>query len=399
MGLGHRTSTAAVLFVDDDGWAAFDQAASALRRRGVRAIRVTHAPPPPLRRVLKEPYLRWFADRLFYDEVVVLDSLTGRRRLAELAAGGEIADAIIAEPTLIKIGLHSDDGALLIAHSLAFRGTAPDRLLNKYEVNEALEAVGVPVPMQISAEACAPTEAVARLGLPIILKNPIGAAGYGVRLVQTMEDLVPAVASLMRSGQRPFYQQYIDGSVIMYAAVIGADGKPLIEHGFRVEQSQSRLGPSAAVSLCDRSDLIELGRRATDLFNQRGFVAFGFIETPGGHLFHIDANIRVWGNVASPLKLGINYLGAYASMVREESWASLEARDWKSQPLRVYPYALFEAARSGSLREIAAHVADFLKVCHSPLGSRYCLQALGQAALLSRRRGSGYRLSRPGTRN
>lgn len=383
MGLQANGRRRAVLFVDDDGWASFDQTVAALRRRGVRSIRVTHAPPASLWRLLREPYLRWFADRLLYNETIALSTKRGRRRLADLATAGEIADAIISEPTLLKIGLDTQEGIVLTANSLAFRGTAPDHMLDKYEVNETLAAAGVPVPLQISGGLCTPIEAVARLGLPAILKNPIGAAGQGVRLVQSEEDLDSALPDLAGTGQKPFYQQYIEGSVVMYAAVIGPDGAPVIEHGLRVEESQSRLGPSAAVSLYDRTELIDLGRRATDLFKPQGFVAFGFIEAQDGSLFHIDANMRVWGNIASPLKLGINYLDAYLSMLREEPWTAPTSPDERSGALVVYPYALFESVRSGSVRDVAVNATEFLKVCRSALGFRYCLQTLGQAVLLT----------------
>jgi hypothetical protein len=388
MGLGYGADqrTNAVLFVDDEGWASFDQVAAALKRRGMRAIRVILSDPARFRQVLREPHLRWIADRTFYDEVVVLDEERGRRRLAELSSGGEVADAIIAEPTLFKIGIQSEHGRMLIANSLAFRSTLAAALLNKFEVNEALAAAGVPVPIQISGQ-CSPSKAVARLGLPLILKNPTGAAGYGVRIVRTLAELGPALESLRHQDQEPFYQQYVEGSVVMFAAVLGKGGEPLIEHGFRVEQTQYPLGQSMVVSLYDRKELIDLGRRAAALFQLEGFAEFDFLETPDGRLLHIDANLRVWGNIVSPLKLGINFPDAYVALLRGETWAGHTPSPVSSSgALMVYPYALFEAVRSGSMSDIVANAADLLKVCHTPLGSLYCLQALGRAVLLSRRR-------------
>ena len=382
----------AVLLVDDVGWDSFDQAAAGLRRKGLRIIRVTASEPGTLRDLFAEPALRWLADRLFYDEVLSLAEDKGRRRLAELAAAGHIADAIITEPTLQKAKLDSEAIRLLVTNSLAFRGTPAETMLDKFEVNQALAAAGVPVPEQLGSP-CSPVEAVQRLGLPLIIKTPTGAAGYGVRLARTLAETEQGMAELREHGQEPFFQAYAEGSVVMYAAVLGPGGAPLIEHGFRVEQTQSRLGPSAAVSLYDRDELIELGRQAARLFRPEGFAAFGFIETPDGRLLHIDANLRVWGNIASPLKLGINYLEAYAALIRGEPWTAPDPTSTAtaSSMLRVYPYALFEAFRAGGWREIAFNTADFINVCRAALGSRYCLQALGQAALLMRRRFAGGR--------
>jgi hypothetical protein len=399
MGLGDALDrrTPAVLLVDDEGWASFDQVAAALKRRGVRVIRVILCEPARFRRVLHEPHLRWIADRLFYDEVISLNAAGGRRRLAELASSGEIADVIIAEPTLFRIGVQSEHGRMLMANSLAFRSPLGAGLLDKFEVNEALAADGVPVPIQISGQ-CSPSEAVARLGLPLILKNPTGAAGYGVRIVRTLAELDPELESLRRHlQQEPFYQQYVEGSVVMYAAVLGKGGEPLIEHGFKVERVQSRFGPSAAVSLHRRKELIDLGRRTAALLQSEGFAEFGFLETPDGRLLHMDANLRVWGYVLAPLKLGIDYLDAYVALLRRETWA---ARTPSAAPppdaLTVYPYALFEAVSSAGLSDIVANAAHFFKLCHAPLGSLYCAQGLGQAALLSRRRFVSARSPSPG---
>jgi len=387
MGLGYADRHRhAVLFVDDEGWASFDQVAAALKRRGIRTIKVVSSEPARFEKVLREPHMRWIADRLFYDEVIALGLERGRRRLAELSSAGAIADALIAEPTLLKIGVQSEHGRMLVASSLASRSTLGAALLNKFEVNEALAAAGVPVPIQISGR-CSPSDAVARLGLPLVLKSPTGAAGYGVRIVRTLAELGPALEGLRHFDQEHFYQQYIEGSVVMFSAVLGEGGEPLIEHGFRVEQTQSCLGPSAAVSLYDRKELIDLGRRAAARFQFEGLAELGFLETPDGRLLHMDANLRAWGYIASPLKLGINYLDAYVALLRREPWcAHPPPLVSPSGALRVYPYGLFEAVRSGSTSDIVANAADFLKVCHTQFGSLYCLQAFGQAALLSRRR-------------
>jgi hypothetical protein len=383
MGIGPERSRRgrAVLLVDDEGWPSFDQVAAGLRRKGLRVIRVTASKRPALRRLSPGPVLRWATDRLLYEQVISLGHEAGRRRLAELAAADEIADAVMTEPTLRKIGLDSEAGRLLLAHSLAYRATPASVLLDKWEINRALAAAGVPVPEQL-AHPCSPAEAVDRLGLPLVIKTPLGAAGYGVRLARTLAEAEEAVSELRATGQEPFFQAYVEGPVVMYGAVLGPGGKPLIEHGFRVEKAQSRLGPSAVVALYDRPQLIELGRRAVDLFRPEGFAAFGFIETADGRMLHIDANLRAWGNIASPLKLGINYLDAYAAMVQQKTWTESALLESASSVLRVYPYALFEAFRSGSWREISLNTADFLDVCQAALGVRYCLQALGQAALL-----------------
>lgn len=390
MGTRRDLRKRAVLLVDDEGWASFDQVAAGLRRRGVRVVRVTCSSRGERQASTIDSAIRWFADNLLYHQVISLAEDAGRRQLSQMAAAGVIADAVMTEPTLEKIGVDSAEAQILIAHSLAFRGTPSSILLDKLQINRSLEAGGVPIPTQLTD--CSAASAIAQLGLPLVVKTPLGAAGYGVRIAESLAEAEQAVLDLREGGQEPFFQAFEQGPVVMYGAVLGPGGVPLIEHGFRVEQAQSHLGPSAAVSLHDRPELLELGRRAAALFKPEGFAAFGFIETEDGRLLHIDANLRVWGNIASPLKLGIDYLAAYVALLRQEAWAGKAPLATASSILRVYPYALFEAFRTGDLREIATNTRDFLRVCRAALGSRYCLQTLGQAAWQGRRR---WRSKRP----
>lgn len=380
-----QRQTATVLFLDDQGWGVFEQMAAALKRRGVRTVRVTTVPPARFQRLLREPYLAWLADRLFYDERIHLGTAAGDARLRQLLDGDEVYDVVFNEPTLLAVGLETPYGRALTARSLAFRGTPPKTLLDKFKVNEALARAGVATPRQLSAHEVSPAEAVRLLGLPLVLKHPIGAAGDQVRVAHDLSQVETFLRELRRDGAPLFYQEHVSGTVVIYGAVIGADGGVTIEHGFRVVSAQYENGPSAEVTLNDTPELLAAGRKASALFGPRGFVAFGFIEAGDGRLLHIDANIRPWGMIAAPLRLGIDFGEAYAA---HALGAEPEVRPTckpTSATLPIFPHRVFVAAETWRVRDGITGAIGLVRTCARSFGLPYCGYILARSLLIAAR--------------
>ena len=373
--------TRTVLFVDNHGWSSFEQMAAALRRRGLRTVRVVTRTPARFQRLLREPYLAWLADRLFYDEVIHLGSAAGGARLRQLLQGDEVYDVIANEPALMAVGLETPFGKALTARSLAFRRTPPDTLLDKFKVNEALAQAGMGTPLQLSARDVSPVEAVHRLGLPLVLKHPIGASGEQVRVARDLNEVESGLAELGGDAAPLFYQEYIPGRVAIYGAVIGPDGV-VIEHGFRVERAQYENGPAAEATLHDTPELLAAGRKASDLFGVRGFVSFGFMETADGRLLHVDANLRPWGLIAAPLELGIDFAEAYAGLVVGPTGRVSPTARPTTGSLSIFPHRVFVAAETWSAREGVTGAVALVRTCAGPIGLRYCAYILARSLLI-----------------
>lgn len=369
-----------VLFADDQGWSSFDQVAAALRRRGVRAVRVVTSEPPGLADVFSEPHLRWLADRSFYDEVIVLSRPGAERRLGRLLDRG-VADVVATEPTLLRIGLDSETGRRLVARALAFSGAPPPVLLNKFTVNQRLAEHGVAVPSQVRADALTPAQAIRRLGLPLVIKDPIGAGGDQVRIADSLEEVQRALDGLGGDCSRLFYQEHIQGRMVIYASIWGADG-PLMEHGVAIGQSQYNLGPASTIRIYDEPALLEAGRKAAELFGCRGFTSFGFMQAADGRLFHVDANIRIWGMILAPLSVGIDFIAPYAALVSGRRWTPSAPAQLSDDEIPVFPYRLLQAIRSGSPAEMTGAWGDFLRSSWRPVGPSYCLHVGLRAALV-----------------
>jgi len=382
-----------VIFLDDDGWASFDQVAVMLRARGIRTVRAILTPAARADKLLREPHLRWLADRLFYDELIELRAASGRARLDALLASGAVADVIVTEPALLGLGLTTPLGKALTAGSLAFQGTPPEVMLDKFAVNVALQGAGVGCPRQRPAQSTSPELAAAQLGLPVVIKHPVGAGGDRVRVAACVAEIARFVAELGGDAEPLFYQEHVTGKVAVYGAVVGDRG-PIIEHGFRIETQQYACGPAALTRLYDHPQLLAAGRRASEIFGPRGFVSFGFIEAEDGRFLHIDPNIRPWGMIAAPLPLGIDFAAAYADFIRNIEPSRRPSPADGGRTLPIYPHRLFEAALKGSVREYAASVAGLVALGAQGLGPAYCAYALGRALLLLARRARFARANR-----
>lgn len=315
--------------------------------------------------------VRWWADRFFFDECLAFDNSRDAARIEELLASEGIADVVVAEPSLAAVGLHGDLARKLTARSLAFRDTPADILLDKFEVNRRLAAIGVGVPRQVPVGETSPAMAIAEFGLPIVLKARIGAAGMNVRILNSQAEIESALAEWAGEAGSLFYQEYIAGERVSYNAVVGANG-PLLEHGFISRIAQYPMGPSAFVRRHDDPALLKAGRAAAQLFGCQGFVSFGFIRAADGGLFHLDPNIRPWGSLLAPLVEGIDFAAAYTTLLREQSLPV------PAQDLAVLPGVLLQAA---TVRAFLAALITLWRVHARRLALRYAALISARAVL------------------
>jgi hypothetical protein len=357
-----------VLVLTDLGSEQFDQFASSVRRHGVRVVRV-HTGSPEGETGPGRARTRWLRDRWLYDGCVLLsDAADGTSRAR---AGADIVDVLWFEATAETAGIADPRFQRITQWSLACSEVPPSLLLDKFALNAHLERHGVRIPAQICAAEIGAAEAVARLGLPLIVKDRIGAAGARVRLADSVEQVDAAVRELGGArGEGAFYQQYIVGDMVMYGAVFDEDG-PLIEHGLKVVRSRWPLGPSASLRLFEDSALLRDGRAVMRALGCRGLAEIGFIRDHEGRCWHIDANFRCWGNMVSLLSAGVDYAGAYAALVTGAGYAGARRLADPGAQVDVLPYALYDALSFGSLRDIVREARRFAAMCRDGPGPRY----------------------------
>lgn len=360
-----------VLIVTDRGNEQFDQLACTLRRCGVRVVRVRSPPRRQTQTAGPAARTRWLRDCWFYDACLTLAERGGALSFDGKALRRDrIVDVLVNEPTLSAAGLSGSALSDLAARGLACSRLPPSVLLDKFALNAVLRDSGIGVPAQLDAREVTPSQAVERLGLPLLVKDRVGAGGEGVRAASTLQEVELAVQELTRrqSGS-VFYQQHINGEMVMYGALIGDRG-PIIEHGLKVAAAQWALGPSARVAMFDDPDLLAAGRAAAAVLGCRGFIELGFLRDRDSRLWHIDANCRSWGNMISLLQVGIDYTAAYVAMVTNAPQPASVAVA-PSGEADVLPFSLYAAVRKGGWRKILGSYSTFVDLCRRGPGWRY----------------------------
>jgi hypothetical protein len=386
-----------VVIIADIASEHFDQLASTLRRRGVGVIRVFGAgvggPASGQART------RWLRDRLLYDASIPLPECASTTVLDRRLGHASIVDVLVSDSTVADGRFRSPAVADLAASALAYAGQPAELVLDKFKVNELLARAGLRVPAQFRVADLSPKQAATKLGLPLIVKKISGSGGAGVRLASTIEQVEQAVAEL--AGADPscaFYQQHIDGEMVMYGCVRGPAG-PLLEQGLEVIAAQWPLGPSLSVRLLDDPALLSAGRSVAEALGCRGFADIGFLRDANGDFWHVDANCRSWGNMISLLATDVDFAEAYVALLNHAPYARRSPPPAPAAVAYALPFALYEALSHGSGQEIWSRWTEFARMCRRGPGLAYAsVISIKAAAMLLNRVTRAAHNPRPGLR-
>ncbi|MEV4411778.1 hypothetical protein [Catellatospora sp. NPDC049609] len=288
----------AFVFAEHARQGAFSLLAAALRRRGMRTIHVTTARPLWINR-----FISW----LMYDRsLFVTEEQLGR--IGELLGGEDVRDVQHTEYVLERLAA----GAATLPGELGAQVAHRAALLDKFALGELCERRGIRVPEKIEAAGCSPARAVAAFGLPLVVKTKVGASGLGVRIASTEAAVAQALAEL-GPVENVFYERFIEGDYLDYSAVAGPDG-PLQEIGTRTVAATSTAPPSS-IETVDDPGLMEIGRQTVRELALTGFIHLDTVRDAQGRFWMMDANLRVWGSMASLRSAGIDFTEGYLAML------------------------------------------------------------------------------------
>ncbi len=231
------------------------------------------------------------------------------------------------------------------------------------------------MPDDVGADAASADQAIDRLGLPLVVKRRVGTAGAQVRIAATADEVERALAEVGDADDRStvFFEQFIEGDVVHYAAVVGVDG-PVHDYVVAIHKSPTNpLGPSTAVVVIDEPELVMAGRRIAEVMGATGFVALEFVRDDEGACWHIDASTRVWGNVLSLLDVGSNLFEAYRYQLGLRADRPVFAPVAFGLVHPVQPSAMKRAIRAGDRHDLASSVASFVRYYLPVVGGRYVL--------------------------
>ena len=200
-----RSPTPAILFFDEDPWDSFVQLAAKLRQRGVVTIRVTTSRPRRASRLLGLVFSHTVCEASPDEVAIKLDQLLDGCVVIDI----QTTETVAADAYRYASTLH--------APHHTFRWAARPAMIDKVVMSATLAQAGIRVPATLAADQTTPAEAVATLGLPIVVKDRIGNGGRGVTIVRTLAELRACLDGSTSS--ELFYEQFIAGKAYSFACL------------------------------------------------------------------------------------------------------------------------------------------------------------------------------------
>jgi hypothetical protein len=189
--------------------------------------------------------------------------------------------------------------------------------MDKLSASAVFGRSGIRVPATTALLDATPQSIVARYGLPVVVKGRVGCNGDGVTIVDDLETL-HEVSARLRDPEAYFYEQYVTGEKLNYAAAVGPDGIGQ-ELTYRVTKWRQPVGSAEEAETIDDPALTAFGRRAVAAAGCTGLVNLDVIRDAEGRDWLIDVNPRAFGGVMSFRAAGIDFSEGYLCAIGERS--------------------------------------------------------------------------------
>jgi ATP-grasp domain-containing protein len=236
-------------------------------------------------------------------------------------------------------------------------------LVDKWNVVHLLDSVGIDHPDSVAGET-PPAEAVAALGLPIVVKPRLGAYGRGVVVAHSLGELEDHLATVRPDEM--LLEAFVEGTPANYCAVVG-DGAER-DMTYRTLRRGSGAWSASIEIACYRDDaLTEIGRKLAAALPCEGLLNVDAIRDERGRYLVHDVNLRVWGAFFASWSAGYDLTSAYLRWLGDQ--VRCLAGD-AEQSARIFPdYAdtLWRTERRVGLGAFVEQMRDYRRL----LGSRY----------------------------
>lgn len=279
--------------------ACFEQLAAAARRRGARTVWIGY-PYSTVRRV---------RTRMFVNEVLTaydVESLAAALR----EVGPETITDIQASEQVLS---HTVAAAARARVSPALQAELERRLHlgDKLVMSLTLAAAGVRVPRALDGSTVTAEQAVAELGVPLVVKGRLANGGVTVHIVHSVAEATRACAAVARFGG-PMYEQFIAGQTVSYVASYCGGGHVLHEGVYLSSRvGHDDVAPPDHVVTLDRPLHRATGRTVLGVVGGSGLVNMNMIEDDQGLGWVHDINMRPWGTVVALRRAGVDFADDY----------------------------------------------------------------------------------------
>jgi hypothetical protein len=326
--------TPSVVFLDDCRWNAFHQLAPRLRRAGVRTIRLSTEGRRKTR----------VASWLLFDRYVIVSDESNPEALREILASENVVDIQFAE----SLGQLVRDNCDLLSPDVAEQVGRRLAVLDKLEASRLLSAAGVRTPAVVKVADGSPGEVAEQFGFPVVVKESVGYGGERVRIAHDIDELVAAASALDSGSYTVFYEQYVDGTKLDYAAVVGRAGIEQ-EIAYRVKRWREPVGGAIEVETIEDPELTGFARRALEVVGCTGLVNMDIIRDKNGSDWLIDFNARAFGGAGSFVVAGVDTTEGYLRAIGQRTTLPAGKRPAAGVRRRVFPTCLEDVIDSGSI--------------------------------------------------
>ncbi|MFT3692211.1 MAG: hypothetical protein QM831_03655 [Kofleriaceae bacterium] len=149
--------------------------------------------------------------------------------------------------------------------------------------------------------------AIARLGLPLVLRGPAGNCGSQTIICETRDHVTPRLGWIA--------QRYVASPTFLVGALLDR-GRPLrVYAGEKVEQWPPRTGPAVHMRALRDPALIAAGLQAFERLQWTGFASADFVYANGEYQL-LEVNPRLWGSIYSTITAGVDMFPSFYKLIR-----------------------------------------------------------------------------------
>ena len=234
---------------------------------------------------------------------------------AALRAGGYELVFGAGDAELLALSLRRSDLEAVVPHA---EHDVVLRALDKLELARAAERAGMATPVTVEATS----DAIGSWGRPAIVKSRLHAmpwhdgstsrieVGYGAAELQTKQRVEAVVAA----GGQPLLQDFVEGRLMAFTAVVGWDGEVVAE----VKQHAGAVWPPGegasvrAETVAVDEDLSAKVRALLTELGWFGLAELQFQVPRGGEPHLVDLNGRFYGSMSLATAAGVNLPAVWA---------------------------------------------------------------------------------------
>ncbi len=284
------------------------------------------------------------ASRLLFDRYETLPDAQSSQALKEILASENVVDIQFAESLATVVGASIDVLAPHVAQRLGRRLAVIDKVV----ASRLFTQSGIRTPEAVPAADASAEEIAAKFGFPVVVKGRIGYGGQGVKIATDLDALRAATADNASGADELFYERFVAGKKLDYAAAVGPGGIEQ-ELTYRVSRWHQPVGRATEVETIDDPQLVALGRKVLGVAGCIGLVNMDVIRDEKGLDWLIDFNARAFGGSSSFRAAGIDTSQGYLRAIGQRKAAPTRARPLTDVRIRVFPTCLEDVIDTGSI--------------------------------------------------